>query len=139
MRRDIHPDAPDGLYRVDYTACWPDGSCHEGHFEFFIDSQQTATYQDWRSQGEVTIRLAGIAFVPEFVIISRGTRVTWVNDDGFTHYVNTDSHPAHTYYPTMNSQALRRGDTYVLTFDTPGIYPYHCSAHTNMTGAIIVE
>lgn len=25
-----------GSYKVNYTACWPDGSCHEGSFGFFV-------------------------------------------------------------------------------------------------------
>lgn len=25
-----------GAYKVEYTACWPDGSCHDGSFGFFI-------------------------------------------------------------------------------------------------------
>lgn len=37
MRRSMDPNAPDGLYTVSYNACWPDGSCHDGHFQFTID------------------------------------------------------------------------------------------------------
>lgn len=36
MRLNINPAAPDGLYTVSYTACWPDGTCHEGNFQFAI-------------------------------------------------------------------------------------------------------
>jgi methionine-rich copper-binding protein CopC len=25
-----------GLYTVNYNACWPDGSCHDGHFQFGV-------------------------------------------------------------------------------------------------------
>jgi methionine-rich copper-binding protein CopC len=32
----IDPSAPDGLYKVSYTACWPDTTCHEGSFEFAV-------------------------------------------------------------------------------------------------------
>jgi len=28
--------APDGLYTVQYNACWPDGSCHTGNFQFVL-------------------------------------------------------------------------------------------------------
>jgi plastocyanin len=42
----------------------------------------------------------------------------------------------------MNSQQLAKGDTFTLTFDRPGLYPYHCSAHmhmNNMTGTLLVK
>jgi plastocyanin len=139
MRRSLDSDAPDGLYKVAYKACWPDGSCHDGYFEFAIDRSKAEAYDDLRDQNEVIITMAGIAFVPQKIRVKSGVKVTWVNEDGVTHYVNTDSHPAHTYYPEMNSRALSKGDTYTVTLDTSGIYPYHCSAHTNMQGSIIVE
>ncbi len=37
-RRELHQAVREnlsaGLYRVSYTACWPDTSCHDGQFEF---------------------------------------------------------------------------------------------------------
>jgi plastocyanin len=139
MRRAMDQDAPDGLYKVVYKACWPDGSCHDGHFEFFIDRSKAVDYVDLRGRGEVTVTMRDIAFVPQNILISKGTTITWTNEDSFIHYVNTDGHPAHTYYPEMNSRSLARGDSYSLTLDTPGVYPYHCSAHTNMKGSIVVD
>lgn len=37
LKRTFESAAPDGLYRVDYTACWPDATCHTGYFQFGID------------------------------------------------------------------------------------------------------
>jgi plastocyanin len=139
MRRTMDSNAPDGLYEVTYKACWPDGSCHDGYFRFAIDRSIVQVYEDLRGRSEVAVAMQNIAFLPRDIYISRGTKVIWTNEDGVTHYVNTDSHPAHTYYPEMNSRALNEGATYSITFDTPGIYLYHCSAHTNMEGSIIVE
>ena len=31
--------AESGSYKVNYTACWPDGSCHEGSFGFLLKLQ----------------------------------------------------------------------------------------------------
>lgn len=140
MRRNMDPSAPDGVYTVNYNACWPDGSCHDGHFQFAIDRSGASSYEDMSGQSEITIKMSQIQFMPMNLKINKGTKVTWVNDDDVEHYVNTDSHPAHTYFPDQNSQALSKGDTYSLTFNTPGIYPYHCSAHADsMIGSIIVE
>lgn len=140
MRRDIDTNAPDGLYTVNYKACWPDGSCHDGYFQFTIDRTKAETYADLRNKNEVTVKLSEISFKPTNIRISRGTKVVWMNEDNVIHYVNTDAHPSHTYYPQQNSGALKKGDVFSLTFDKTGVYPYHCSAHANvMTGSIIVE
>jgi plastocyanin len=139
MRRTMDSGAPNGIYRVEYIACWPDGSCHEGYFEFGIDRSKAQDYEELRDTAEVTVVMKGIAFVPPKIRISAGTKIIWINEDSVTHYVNTDGHPAHTYYLEMNSKALNEGDTYSITLNTPGIYLYHCSAHTDMKGSILVD
>jgi len=139
MRRKVGMDAPDGLYSVTYKACWPDGSCHDGNFQFAVDQSIGGSYVDMTGQSRVEIGMTGYAFVPQKIKVSRGTTVTWTNNDSAGHYVNTDAHPAHTYFPAQNSKLLNKGDSFSLVFEEPGIYPYHCSAHTQMTGAIWVE
>jgi len=140
MRRSMDQSAPDGLYNIDYKACWPDGSCHTGNFQFAIDRTMVSSYLDWRNKKEVAVVMSGIQFQPANILINKGTKVIWKNEDSAIHYVNTDSHPAHTYYLEQNSQALNKGDSYEVTFNFPGVYPYHCSAHAgNMRGSIIVE
>lgn len=139
MRRSFTSDAPDGKYIVAYKACWPDRSCHDGSFEFVIDRTQISSYENMQNKKEVAIRMSEIMFAPKNIVISPGTHVTWVNDEELEHYVNTDSHPAHTYYPAQNSRSLAKGARHSLTFDKPGAYPYHCSAHAdNMVGNIVV-
>jgi plastocyanin len=63
----------------------------------------------------------------------------WTNQDGFTHFVNSDPHPSHNGVPELNSTALEKGQSYSFTFAVPGVYGYHCSAHTNMTAQVLVE
>ncbi len=139
MRRGLDPATPDGLYAVVYSACWPDGSCHDGRFEFVVDRSSSGAYEDMTGKKTLTIELEHSLFTPHNIKISLGTTITWINKDDVVHYINTDSHPAHTYYPTQNSKALKKGEQYVFTFDQPGVYPYHCSAHAEtMTGNILV-
>lgn len=140
MRRKMDPSAPDGKYSVAYTACWPDGSCHDGYFQFAIDRSLAQGFDDQTSKKEVEVKMSQIAFQPQNIKVSKGTKITWVNDDSIEHYVNTDSHPAHTYYKDQNSKALKKGERYSVVFSESGIYPYHCSAHAaQMTGNILVE
>ena len=140
MRRQIDPASPDGVYTVNYKACWPDKTCHDGSFQFAIDRTKSQSFEDFTGAKEVTVSLSEIQFKPQNIKIEKGTKVTWINEENVDHYVNTDSHPAHTYFPEQNSRALGKGDSYSVTFNTTGIYPYHCSAHPeNMAGFILVE
>lgn len=140
MRRNMIADAPDGLYTVKYNVCWPDTTCHDGNFQFVIDRNSSKNYEDMRGKKDVAIKLSQIKFVPQNIKVSKGTKVTWINDDGVLHYVNTDSHPAHTYYPAQNSKALKNGESFSITFGKVGIYPYHCSAHaSSMVASLLVE
>jgi len=139
MRLGMDTDAPDGLYEVKYHACWPDSSCHDGVFTFAIDRTKASSYTDLTGKKEVTIKMKEIKFDPQNIIIDKGTKVTWVNNEDVVHYVNTDSHPGHTHQLGFNSKALNKGVTYSYTFDQAGAYPYHCSAHASqMTANIVV-
>lgn len=139
LRRDLVADMPDGLYKVSYSACWSDTSCHDGYFQFAIDSKEGSGFEDFKNQNEVTVKLSQIKFSPAKILVSPGTKVTWINDDAVAHTVNTDSQPGHTYYLGQNSRLLNKGDSYSVVFDKSGIYPYHCSPHAaTMQGQIVV-
>lgn len=140
MRRKVAPASPDGLYTVPYKACWADGTCHDGQFQFKIDRSLANGFVDMTGQKEVTINLQNTAFSPARVKISKGTKVTWRNLDGVVHTVNTDSHPQHTYHLDQNSKDLSKSDSYAMTFSDVGIYPYHCTPHASiMRGQILVK
>lgn len=140
MRRKMDPSSPDGIYTVSYKACWADGSCHDGEFQFRIDRSSASQFIDMTGKKEITINMQNVAFSPAKVKISKGSTVTWTNQDNITHTVNTDPHPGHSYYPNQNSRDLKSGDSYSLTFADDGIYPYHCTPHaSSMKGQILVE
>jgi plastocyanin/methionine-rich copper-binding protein CopC len=140
MRRQMDQSAPDGVYTVNYNGCWPDRSCHDGHFQFAINRGLLSSYQDQRGVKEASITISQTKFAPVNVRINVGQTLTWVNNDDVEHYINTDSHPAHTHTLGFNSRALAKGATYSFTFKEKGVYPYHCSAHAaDMMGSIVVE
>lgn len=140
MRKKMDSNAPDGLYTVSYKACWADGNCHDGMFQFKIDRTSAKSFEDMTDKKEVMIDMKNFAFSPTKVKVSRGAKITWTNQDSVIHTVNTDAHPAHTYYLDQNSRDLKKGDTYPITFSEPGIYLYHCTPHASfMMGQILVE
>ena len=142
MQAPLTGESADGVYKVDYDACWPDGSCHEGSVAFTVDSTKAAEYQDLRGEAQVTINMTDdLVFDPARIVISPRTTVTWVNTGSNIHFVNTDPHPSHNVLEDLNSTSLRQGQRFTFTFDTPGAWGYHCSAHFNlgMTAQVIVK
>lgn len=139
MKRDLPSTLSDGTYTVTYKACWPDNTCHDGQFGFVVDSKKKTDYKDLTGQKEVAITIKGLEFNPEKIVIRKGTKVTWANEDTPTHYVNTDPHPGHNMYISLNSDELITSNIYSYVFTEVGEYPYHCSLHyPGMRGRILV-
>lgn len=140
MRRVVKSDAPDGVYAVNYNACFEGGKCRKGTSSFAVNRAKAQTYDDLRDKKEALIIIEGASFDHARARVSRGTKVIWKNNDAETHAIHTEPHPAHTYFEGLNSPDLAIGESYAFTFWIPGIYPYHCSHHSkDMTGAIVVE
>jgi plastocyanin len=69
-------------------------------------------------------------FDPETIEIQAGQKVTWTNEDNFTHTVEVEGKGDHK---------VGRGDSVSLTFDKPGTYDYVCTLHSHdMSGTVIV-
>lgn len=75
-----------------------------------------------------------IAYSPQSFTVSVGTTVTWINKD--TTLVS------HTVTSNVSGQFdsgfLTFGATFSHTFNTAGMYYYHCTPHTTMWGVIVV-
>ena len=133
-------NAGEGTYEVAFKACWPDNSCHDGKLSFKVDGKFRAAFADMTGKSELTIRMKDIKFSPALIRVSKGTKVTWVNDDPVEHFVNTDPHPSHNFLLGLNSLDLQPKQSFSYTFVEAGEFPYHCSLHVpaDMRGRIIV-
>ena len=102
--------------------------------------QQTTvtTPQSTPVAGKVTVDIKNFAFSPQMVTIAKESTVTWVNQDAFEHEVVNDASGSTAQGAIFNSGSLGKGASYSFTFNTPGVYPYHCSIHPSMTGTITV-
>jgi plastocyanin len=70
-------------------------------------------------------------FDPKVIEIKAGDRVTWTNNDNFTHTVKVDGQDDHK---------VGRGDSVSIAFDKPGTYHYVCTLHSHdMHGTVIVQ
>lgn len=84
--------------------------------------------------GAVKVDIQDSFFVPNTMKIPVGTTVVWANNGALVHTVDSDDR-------RWSSGDLLPGETYRRTFDTPGIFDYHCRYHRSigMIGQIVVE
>ena len=82
--------------------------------------------------GGSDVTIVDFAFKPTMIFASPGETVTWYNAGGTAHTVDSNSEAFES--PTLNS-----GNAYSVTFDTAGVYPYHCDFHPNMHGMVVVS
>ncbi len=144
MRRKMDAAAPDGLYSVRYRACWTEGNCENGSFQFAIDRRLAGNFEDHVGRPDIPpdigISIENNAFVPKMIRIRKHTRVIWTNNDTVDHSVNTDTYPSNSYFPKQNSIALKPKEAFEVVFSEVGEYPYHDnSPGDKMIGSILVE
>jgi plastocyanin len=87
------------------------------------------TGQPSQAQGQM-ISIQNFSFNPGTLTISKGTTVTWVNNDSVAHNIKSD---------TFNSSDLTKGQTFSFTFNQTGTFNYSCGIHPSMLGKIIVQ
>lgn len=80
--------------------------------------------------------LDSFRFSPAELRVEAGTTVRWRNTTSNFHTVTPDGHSAWSEWQTAGA-----GETFEVTFDVPGTYPYYCRPHRSlgMTGTITVE
>jgi plastocyanin len=83
------------------------------------------------TQGEGdTVTMSKACFTPSVLRANPGAEVTFVNRDPVVHNVSATGWG---YFEDM-----AEGEAFTATFDEPGVYPYACTYHAGMTGAIVV-
>jgi plastocyanin len=95
------------------------GGCHGG-----------VTENDATGQGDATIEMVDACFTATVTTVDPGTPVTFVNMDEFVHNVGGNQ--------WGHFDDLHEGDSFKVSFDEAGTYPFACSFHPGMTGAIVV-
>ena len=78
------------------------------------------------------MRIDNFTFTPQEITITRGTTLTWVNDDDIPHTVAATNQ-------TFRSKAMDTEQKFSFTFTEPGTYEYFCSLHPHMQGKVIVK
>lgn len=76
--------------------------------------------------------LGTAAFQPNPANVTVGTRVRWTNQDSMAHTVTSNS-------GLFDSGNIAMDAVYERVFLATGTFPYHCSLHPNMQGAVVVQ
>lgn len=93
---------------------------------------QTAAELQPSAVSDIAVSIKGFAFSPLNLSVKVGTKVTWTNNDSAPHTVTSDSGTL------LNSPTLSPGQSYSVTFTTPGTVNYHCTIHPMMRGTVTV-
>jgi plastocyanin len=87
------------------------------------------------SQAEevVGVKIEKMQFVPQNLVVKVGATVTWLNME------KRSNHSVFFQQEGLaESDRLFPGEIWQRTFDKPGVYPYICGPHPDMTGTIEV-
>jgi len=77
------------------------------------------------------VTIKDFSFQPQNVTISVGSTIMWTNTGLSTHTSTSDTN-------VWDSGNIPPGQSFSFTFNTPGVYSYHCNIHPTMTGSITV-
>lgn len=77
-------------------------------------------------------------YLPLNLEISKGTTVTWANEDAVPHNIQSQDEFGKVS-DVFNSPPLNTGERFEFTFDEEGEYHYYCSFHPWRVGVITVK
>jgi plastocyanin len=80
----------------------------------------------------VGVTIFNYTFQPSSLTIKAGDTVTWTQHDSVQHSSTSNT-------GVWDSGLLTTSQTFSHTFSTAGNFPYHCSAHSYMTGSVLVK
>jgi amicyanin len=80
----------------------------------------------------VDVRITDSKFQGDSITVTAGQTVRWTNADPVPHTITFES-------GATSSDALAQGATFVVRFDTPGRFVYHCTPHPFMKGVVVVK
>ncbi|NIR39662.1 MAG: multicopper oxidase domain-containing protein, partial [Actinobacteria bacterium] len=84
---------------------------------------------------------AATAYTPAAIRVSPGTTVTFVNEDSVVHTVTSGASDGRVGRADglFDSGDIAAGESFRLTFNDPGEFPYFCLPHPWMKGRVVVE
>jgi plastocyanin len=96
---------------------WGGGGCHRAGTGV---TEMTGT----------TVAIVDACFTPTILHVAAGDSVTFVNRDPMVHNVTAND--------WGHWDDLHQGDRFTASFDDEGIFPFACTYHPGMSGAVVV-
>lgn len=86
--------------------------------------------------GTIVVDMQDYEFRPKALTVKKGSTIVFVNKDSSKHTATDDQ-------GAFNSKDIDAGQSFSLTLDQPGVFPYHCEYHgdrggVDMAGTITV-
>jgi plastocyanin len=85
-----------------------------------------------RSDDAAQIKIDNFTFGPAKLVVTKGTAVTWTNQDDIPHSIVLAPLGVH-------SKALDTDKTFTYQFEKAGTFAYVCGLHPAMHGTVIVK
>jgi plastocyanin len=113
------------------------GSSHQSSNQSAQNQNSTSSSSNKQSPAQPVstneVEIEDMAFKPADITVKKGTTITWTNKDSTAHTVTeTDGKKG------PDSQPLDNGQSYTFTYNETGVFSYHCSIHSEMTGSVTV-
>jgi plastocyanin len=96
---------------------WGGGGCHRAGTET-------------TDEAGTTVEMVDACFTPTILRVAPGDSVTFVNRDPMVHNVTAND--------WGHWDDLYEGDRFTVSFDEEGIFPFACTYHPGMSGAVVV-
>lgn len=100
-------------------------------------NNNNSSARDARETTTDKVSIKNSDFSPTKIIVKKGTTVTWTNEDSMGHNV-VASDSSRTGGLPMDAPLLEKGQTFTHTFNEVGVFPYTCTPHPFMRGAVEV-
>ena len=79
------------------------------------------------------------SYSPNPITIETGQTITWYNGDTISHSVTSGFDNGDDSGEEFDSKAIIPNQSYSITFEDSGTYPYYCFYHPSMVGEVIVK
>lgn len=88
---------------------------------------------------QITITAQG--FVPQTILVKKGSTLNWTNRDNKPRQIASDPHPTHSLLPLLGrGKILSAGSSYTFTFEKVGTFTYHDEENPlKLKGVVIVK
>jgi plastocyanin len=120
----------------------------EDHAHQHAEEADLGPAVDLTGQPKVQINIKDYAYARPNIRVTKGTKVTWTNQDPIAHNVMKEHDDGDHAHEAPSADEVRddvfagpllaKGEHYSFVFEEVGSYPYHCAPHPDMQAVVFV-